>query len=80
MLIDERNRVIKERDKVEQFPHKLPSEKDRTSYFEYLELTSRGEPICLNEYAAEIALNDGVHVVLLDQNNTDEEWQQIKNN
>ena len=24
-------------------------------------------------------MNDGVHVVLLDQNNTDEEWRQIKN-
>ena len=46
---------------------KNPVGLDNSEYFKWLELTSLGEPICINEYATRIAqIGSSVHVIQLD--------------
>ena len=43
-----------------------PKGTDDSDYLPYYELTSLGEPICLNEYATRIAGNEATHVIQFD--------------
>ena len=43
-----------------------PSLEDKTTYLPWFELNHLGQPICLNEYATEIASGPNTHIIQLD--------------